>query len=104
MVIGFLSIAFENSLLKSLKRKSLQKRSSEELRRLLEYLQNKNNISIFQIGICVIQETNRTQISKIIHGDEILEEMRLDFSEAEKCKYFEISDILLNAELSTNDK
>ena len=43
MVIGFLSIAFENSLLKSLKRKSLQKRSSEEWHRLFEYLQNKNN-------------------------------------------------------------
>lgn len=36
IVIGFLSIAFENRLLKSLKRKSLQKRSSEELRRLFE--------------------------------------------------------------------
>lgn len=44
MVIGFLSIAFENRLLKSLKRKSLQKRSSEELHRLSEYLQTKNNI------------------------------------------------------------
>ena len=44
MVIGFLSIAFENRLLKSLKRKSLQKRSSEELHSLFEHLQNKNNI------------------------------------------------------------
>lgn len=55
MVIGFLSTAFENRLLKSLKRKSLQKRSGEELHRRLSTYKIRIMEGTMETGVSAVE-------------------------------------------------